>query len=267
MIEVKREPRVSLIGWTEIDEKALAEWLLDNGFGGWYTRQKRLGEDFDAQKLVEIAGRTCYLSFGVGVHNPNLKRVREGCNVYLQNACFKQKHGSILEHASATFVIDDISRVATHELVRHRHLSFSQQSLRYVLLSGRPIGFRPPSNEGALDPRDEDNLVGAVKRLYGEYLDLSKIVEEESNSRKRKILTSGLRRMLPMGITQSIWVSGNVRAWRHFLALRLGPHAEEEIRAVARGVVDQLEKKFPLFFPDVVRDEEGYAIGLEKGSF
>ncbi len=101
-----------------------------------------LGDSTDGERLAEFAGRLCYMS----QKNPASRATRE----YLENIK-KQGHGSVLEHANYSFALREVSRVFTHELVRHRAGSaFSQESLRYVRLTD--IGFRVPP---ALEPLRE----------------------------------------------------------------------------------------------------------------
>ena len=80
----------------------------------------------DMQQLIEFAGRACYQSF----HKPNPKTARN--KDYIARTLHGQKHWSIAEHATATFYITGVSRALTHELIRHRHLSYSQLSQRFV---------------------------------------------------------------------------------------------------------------------------------------
>src|SRR5581483_8276869 len=103
----------------------VVRYLVEIGAPEWHANIVSNGES-----LVEIAGRLCYRSFKPGL-NPNVERVRSGNREYLSNI-LQQKHGSVLEHVTDSFIVTGISRVCTHELVRHRHLSISQESLRYV---------------------------------------------------------------------------------------------------------------------------------------
>src|SRR5690606_28015896 len=87
----------------------------------------------DSERLCEVMGRLCYRSFEPGL-NPNVTRVREGNETYLANI-LNVGHGSVIEHANLNFIFADVSRVFTHELVRHRAgTAMSQESLRFVRL-------------------------------------------------------------------------------------------------------------------------------------
>ena len=142
-------PQVFLIARPALDLDGLRGYLEAVGGASWLDR--RAGAN-PAQTLVEFAGRACYRSWEPGL-NPNVTRVREDQGEYLDNV-LASGHGSVLEHASYTFAFRDVSRVFTHELVRHRAGSaFSQESLRYVRLD--EIGFRvPPALESRARSRD-----------------------------------------------------------------------------------------------------------------
>ena len=122
------EPKVFLVGETRIHEPGLADYLSHVGVPDWETDAPS-----DAEKLIEVMGRLCYRSFEPGL-NPNVTRVRAGSAEYLGNI-ISVGHGSVLEHGMLNFVFADVSRVVTHELVRHRAgTAISQESLRYVRL-------------------------------------------------------------------------------------------------------------------------------------
>jgi thymidylate synthase (FAD) len=122
-----RDPRTYLLAATKIEEE-FQDFLADVGAPNWTTDAAS-----DAEVLVEAAGRLCYKSFEVGL-NPNVTRIREGNTPYIGNI-LASKHGSVLEHATATFALMGVSRIVTHELVRHRvGTGYSQESLRFVRL-------------------------------------------------------------------------------------------------------------------------------------
>ena len=124
----KVEPKVFLLGETRIVEEGLRAYLEHLGVPDWQTDAPS-----DAEKLIEVMGRLCYRSFEPGL-NPNVTKVREGSAVYLGNI-LKTAHGSVIEHPVVNFIFADVSRVFTHELVRHRAgTAISQESLRFVRL-------------------------------------------------------------------------------------------------------------------------------------
>src|SRR5690606_20932523 len=135
------EVKVTLIGKTEI-----ADWNLvnceDRPSGvRWVLGDMELDEDAtESETLIEFAGRSCYQSF----HKPNPK-TRANAD-YIANIV-AQGHHSVLEHASATFYIEGVSRALTHELIRHRHLSFSELSQRFVNVEDAEVVY-PPAVRG-----------------------------------------------------------------------------------------------------------------------
>src|SRR5687768_13933568 len=172
----------------------------------WLDR--RLGEPRnDAELLVELAGRACYRSWEPGL-NPNVTRVRTDRGEYLANI-LSSAHGSVLEHASFTFALHDVSRVFTHELVRHRAGSaFSQESLRYVRLAD--LGFRLPP---ALEPVREQ-VVSIIEQLEEFQVNAAEALgldEEGVPFAVKKEVTSALRRLAPLGLSTDIIWTANVR--------------------------------------------------------
>src|SRR2546421_7078340 len=113
---IVREPSVYLVGRQTTDADALAAFLADEG-ATWQTDTEVGGE-----RLAEIAGRICYMSYGKG-RKTNAEFVGHLIDV---------GHGSVLEHAVWSFVLTGVSRSFTHELIRHRHFSDSQPSQRDV---------------------------------------------------------------------------------------------------------------------------------------
>ena len=147
-------PTVFLIARPSIDVEGMRAYLEDVGGASWLDR--RVAEDEGppngGELLVEFGGRACYRSWEPGL-NANVSRVRTDQREYFANI-LRSAHGSVLEHANYSFAMRNVSRVFTHELVRHRAGSaFSQESLRYVRLTD--IGFRVPP---ALEPVREQVL-------------------------------------------------------------------------------------------------------------
>src|SRR3989344_7080667 len=130
------EPKVFLVGETRIVPSGLRSYLKHIGIPNWQSDAPT-----DVEKIIEVMGRLCYRSFEPGL-NPNVTKVREHNKDYLANI-IEVQHGSVLEHAFINFIFADVSRVFTHELVRHRvGVAISQESLRFVRLTD--IGFWPP---------------------------------------------------------------------------------------------------------------------------
>jgi thymidylate synthase (FAD) len=166
-------PKVHLIASPAIHIDALMNYVRSVGGEAWVSRINQTSSLRDGEVLSEAAGRLCYRSWDVGL-NPNVTKVREDSGEYLLNI-LKTKHGSVLEHANYTFIFEDVSRVFTHELVRHRAgVAISQESLRYVRLTD--IGFRiPPILEEIRGPIVQViEMLEDVQKAAAETFDLDK---------------------------------------------------------------------------------------------
>src|SRR5271169_7139739 len=153
-------PLVFLIARPSIDPEAMAGYLREVGGESWLERRLDECEQQPnaGELLVEFGGRACYRSWEPGL-NPNVTKVRTDQREYFANM-LRSGHGSVLEHANYSFALRNVSRVFTHEIIRHRAGSaFSQESLRYVRLTD--IGFRVPP---ALEPIREQ-VLSLVARL------------------------------------------------------------------------------------------------------
>lgn len=230
--EIVHEPVVTLIGCTNFIKPAGIDWQTDTGN--------------PAQSLIELAGRACYRSY----HNPGGKTNEQ----YIRHL-MSMGHLSVIEHSLASFHITGVSRSFTHELVRHRHLSFSQLSQRYVdernepVVEPRAIADDPELHElfSEFAAQSREAYERIVERLDEAFADV------ESPTDRRKLARQAARSVLPNATQTDIVVSGNFRAWRHFLMLRCSPHAEAEIRAVAMKVLEILENEAPAIFGDYER--------------
>jgi len=247
-------PSVYLIARPSIDAEAMRAYLERVGGASWLARREGEPDGCNAaQLLIEFCGRTCYRSWEPGL-NRNVTRVREDQREYLCNL-LRSLHGSVLEHVNYTFAFHQVSRVFTHELVRHRAGSaFSQESLRYVRLTD--IGFRVPA---ALEPV-RDQVVTLVERLEefqrsaAEALGLD---EEGIPFAIKKEVTSALRRLAPIGLSTDIVWTANVRTLRHVIEMRTSTGAEEELRLVFDRVAEIMLAEAPDLFQDFRRTEDG----------
>lgn len=247
------EPKIHLIASSQIHWAGIEDYLESIGGLSWYNR---ISQEIisDAEILVEFAGRACYRSWEPGL-NANVTKVREDSAEYIRNI-LKSKHGSVLEHAQVTFMFQDVSRVFTHELVRHRvGTAISQESLRYVRLTD--IGLRiPPVLEGA-SKEPIVTLVEALEefqRTSAEYYDLD---NPAVPFHVKKEVTSALRRLAPIGLSTCIVWSANFRTIRHVLSARTDVGAEEEMRLVFGQVAEIMKERYPLVFGDFVCDDKG----------
>jgi len=202
-----------------------------------------IGESTDGERLAEFAGRLCYMS----QRNPAGRTTRE----YLENIK-RQGHGSVLEHAHYSLLLEGISRSLTHELVRHRMFNFSQLSQRYVDESDASFVV-PPAIVGdqALEEAWREQIeaaqrsyVALVEQLMARYAWVGDKVH------RRKMAREAARGVLPNSTETKIVVTGNARAWRTMLELRAGEGAELEIRRLAVAALRLLQREAPAFFDD-----------------
>ena len=241
------EPRVELIAHTT---------LACNGRSPVIEGCMSLDPDAgDAQQLVEFAGRSCYQSF----HKPNPATARN--KDYIARTLHGQKHWSIAEHATATFYITGVSRALTHELIRHRHLSYSQLSQRFVDESEANIVVPPAVrsakeiNEAYYDEELGGGVIGATENLkvmanlaIATYAGLVEELQEvEGLSRKQA--REAARAVLPNMVETRIVVTGNLRAWHEVIARRTAPDADAEFQEVAGMIREQLQQIAPEVFP------------------
>jgi len=223
-------PTVSVIAWTHFEPPAEIPWDTD-ATGG--------------QALAEFAGRACYQSW----KKPNPATATNAG--YLRHI-LEVGHLSVLEHGSVTFYVTGVSRSLTHELIRHRHFSYSQLSQRYV-----------PERDAAMvepeviaeDPELHAKFIAATDSAVHSYTELLEGLEKrfadvEQATLRRKQARQAARAVLPNATETRIVVTGNYRAWRHFVAMRASEHADIEIRALAIACLRELRRVAPNVFAD-----------------
>lgn len=209
------EPKVTLLASTKINELPIGKrMIIQKG-------------SKDAETLTVFAGRQCYESF----HRPNTATCEDAD--YLKRTLYEQKHWSIAEHATATLLFEGVSRAFTHELIRHRHLSYSQLSQRFV-------------DEGyanmVLPPAIRDLESGAVKmKALNEIEELAETTQGIYTFLVEKLMSQGLPRkqareaarcVLPNMTETRIVVTGNLRAWKEVIDRRTAPDADAEMQEV-----------------------------------
>jgi thymidylate synthase (FAD) len=252
-------PTVFLVSRPSLDVDGMRGYLRDVGGESWLEGRLQ-GADGGAgghlnhgELLVEFAGRACYRSWEPGL-NPNVTRVRTDQREYFANI-LRSAHGSVLEHANYSLVFHNVSRVFTHEIVRHRAGSaFSQESLRYVRLTD--IGFRVPP---ALEPVREQ-VLSIVEQLEEFQVSAAKelgIDQEGVPFHVKKEVTSALRRLAPIGLSTDILWTANVRTLRHVIEMRTADGAEEELRLVFDEVARIMQAEAPGLFQDFTRRDDG----------
>jgi thymidylate synthase (FAD) len=241
-VRVLREPRVTVIARQEFIAPPHIRWSSDS--------------DVPAQAVTEFAGRLCYLSFGEdagmeGGHKTIAGRTTN--EEYLRNI-LRTKHGSVLEHAVWSLLLEGISRSLTHELVRHRAgFGFSQLSQRYVDESEIAFVLPPEIEDGSRafqiwEAACETSL-DAYRALLVEIS--GQIAEDGPATMRKKRARQAARAVLPNAAETKIVVTGNARAWRHFAEMRGSPSADVEIRRLAVHVLRSLQAEAPNIFGDM----------------
>ncbi|MBN1361526.1 MAG: FAD-dependent thymidylate synthase [Sedimentisphaerales bacterium] len=181
----------------------------------------------DPEKVIEQAGRTCYLSFD---------RIEDdSCSGFIRRL-IKMGHESPLEHAYATFRIRNCSRAMTHQLVRHRLMAVSQQSQRYVDEDSFAYVVPESMPEEFVDDFHQD--MKAIQRMYRKWRD-------------RGLRKEDARFVLPNACTSEIVVSADFREWRHIIKLRTSAKAQWEIRKACCTMLSILKDRAAACFDDI----------------
>ncbi len=235
---ILREPRVTVLARPQFAEPAHlpVQWM---------------GESTDGERLAEFAGRLCYMS----QRNPAGRSTRD----YLENIK-KQGHGSVLEHATYSLLLEGVSRSLTHELVRHRAgFAYSQLSQRYVDESDACF-VMPPAMIG--DAALEAAWTAQVTAALDSYVALvdqlmTRYAWVDDKVHRRKMAREAARGVLPNSTETKIVVTANARGWRTMLELRSSEAAELEIRRLAVAVLRVLQGEAPAFFSDFEIYEAG----------
>mgnify|MGYP003296266123 CR=1 FL=1 len=222
--------RVQVIAYTHFDPPADVPWETDADGG---------------QALAEFAGRACYQSWS----KPNPSTATNAG--YLRHI-LDVGHLSVLEHGSVSFYLTGVSRSLTHELIRHRHFSYSQLSQRYV-----------PERDAAMvepgviaeDPELHALFLEAGEQALASYTKLlegleKKFADVDNVTSRRKQARQAARAVLPNATETRIVVTGNYRAMRHFVAMRASEHADVEIRELAIAMLRELKRVAPNAFAD-----------------
>ncbi len=238
-LRVIREPKVYLVGRQSVAEDALAEFLADHGVQGWSTDTPVAGE-----RLIETAGRVCYMSF---------QRPRPGGNRAYIGHILEVGHGSVLEHAVYSLLITGVSRSLTHELVRHRAgFGFSQLSQRFIDESECAFVVPPAILGDAELERVWLESMEASQLAYRALADrLAETFREiPDRTLRRKKAREAARGVLPNATETKIFVTANARALRHFIEMRGDAAADVEIRRLAVCVLRLLQAEAPNLFGD-----------------
>jgi thymidylate synthase (FAD) len=221
---------VQVIARTAFDPPAEVPWETDADGG---------------QALAEFAGRACYEAWDKA--NP-ATATNEG---YLRHM-LEVGHLAVLEHATVSMYVRGISRSLAAELVRHRHFSFSQLSQRHVPEADATV-VEPAVI--AADPDLHERFVTAVDAALAAYAELLAGLEEKlagtpNSTLRAKQARQAARAVLPAALETRVVVTGNYRAWRHFVAMRASEHADVEMRELAVACLRALQEVAPRVFGD-----------------
>ena len=187
---------------------------------------------------LEKAGRTCYKS------ENNI--TKESSERFI-TSIIKRGHESVLEHEKITvrFICD---RGVTHEMVRHRIASYSQESTRYCNYTGDKFGneltFIEPcfwNSDSQEDKEKKEIWLKSMKFIEDMYFELIK-----NGARPEEA-----RAILPNSLKTEIVVTMNMREWRHYFKLRTDAAAHPQIREISCGLLEDLKEKLPIIFSDI----------------
>ena len=190
----------------------------------------------DAERIIEIAARTCYQSGD--------KMVPEKLGELLPKL-IAMGHESPFEHAYATFRLSGVSRAMTHQFVRHRLLAVSQKSQRYVS-EGNFEWVVPPAVTAA-DRAEYDGDMEVVRAMYKKW-------------KGKGLKNEDARFVLPNACTTEMVVSANFREWRHVFSVRCHRRAQWEIREACVAMLQELNRHAPHVFADQMREFVGGGI-------
>lgn len=248
MIEIITEPQVYLIGKLQINNNELNRFLEANDIFEY-----NLTGNCDAEDLAEIAGRIDYNSF----INP-----KPGGNKEYLKRTIEQKHGNLLEASVWNFIITDISRSLSLELIRHRTLSPSQESQRYVNCENHRYIIPDEIYEDEelfklwsdTINHCRESYIKLAEKIYErkriELLKESDIITQEKKTHIRKESLQAARSVLPNAIETKIFITANARALRNFIEQRGSKYADSEIRKLAFKFLDIMQKESPNLFGD-----------------
>lgn len=255
-IRYLHEPRVYLVGRPSLVGEGLARFFDDekvnfliegkpvNGDGKQYERTWDTDTSQAGELLCMAAGKICYDAYGKG---------RNEIGPYLAHI-IESGHGSVLEHANWNFIIAGVSRVFSHEHIRHRAgAAISQRSQRYVKETDAGQIAQPLVTANAEAQRLWDESVAKAQEAYDRLVqmlteDLKKTVPD--TTLRIKIVRSAARGVLPNATETYLFWTANARALRHYIEMRASEHAEIEIRRVAVQLLKIMQVEAPHIFGD-----------------
>jgi thymidylate synthase (FAD) len=241
-MQIIREPRVTVLARQEFVYPEHIRWESDSDVAG--------------EVVAEFAGRLCYLSFGedAGLEGGHKSIPGRTTNESYLGNILQVKHGSVLEHAVWTLLLEGISRSLTHELVRHRAgFGFSQLSQRYVDESNIAFVLPPEIEENTRAYEIWSEACEQALEGYRELLaELAvQVGDQGPATMRKKRARQAARAVLPNCAETKIVVTGNARAWRHFMEMRGSAGADMEIRQLATAVLEVMRAEAPHIFGDM----------------
>ncbi|KKN63223.1 hypothetical protein LCGC14_0504130 [marine sediment metagenome] len=201
-------------------------------------------------RVIEVAGRICYRS-DKGITN------LDQCAKFIR-MLIKRGHESVIEHSSLTVIFSDVSRGFTHELVRQRLASFSQESTRYVDYDGGKMDLDKAELTFIYPPHQKlpkTSTLGAIENGLSITKQLQLFGPDEIEHVYQSLRKDGwppedARQFLPIGIASKIMVTANFRQWRHIMKMRTQKKAHWEIRYMMCDLLTTLKKLLPVIFED-----------------
>lgn len=203
----------------------------------------------NADYKAYCAARVCYSEKGFEdiwdetiKTSPHFENPEEDKALKLLQGIVRAGHGSVLEHCTFTFAVEGISRACSHQLVRHRIASYSQQSQRYV--KGDKFGYVIPPE---IEKRED------LKKVFDEHM-------RNTRTLYNTLVLSGVKKedaryLLPNATTTNILVTMNARELLHFIELRTSPRAQWEIRELAKEMLKQVKEVAPVIFGEIKFEE------------
>jgi len=268
------EAEVKLVGRPVIDINGLTAFLDDHDLE-WPEFQNKLDSnqdlgDRDGEWLIEMAGRTCYMSWPQKGSEAKKGRSHDDHIKHL----IEVQHGSVLEHINLNFEIWNVSRSLTHELVRHRAgMAYSQLSQRYVDESDTDFVIPPAIQElGAQKPEVLEEYRAYLSKTVEYYKVLTDHLNGmyatiEDKTERRKKAREAARSVLPNATETKCFTTFNGRAIRHFIEMRGSLAADAEIRCLAIKLFRIVDAEFPLLVHGITVEKSPSGIEYIESKF
>jgi thymidylate synthase (FAD) len=230
-MKIIREPRVCVVAATVF--YGHPEYLLP-------------GDGDNAVRLGAFAAKGCYDAFGTDGRSNHDNQAR----------IIESGHGSVLEHFNVSLFIEGISRACSHEIVRHRAgFAYSQRSTRYTNEGDSAIVLDPYyASLHNIDPLFTEFLHETKAAIAAYEYQVEELINRNplgfTGTELRKWARGKARNLLPHALETRMLMTGNLRAWRHFIEMRSERHAEAEIRRLADHVITALRGIAPFYFAD-----------------